>query len=220
MGLQLVLVFVLTFLSDFEIKILIWLSIVIFSSKKKKKHTKNQLLSVYLQYGEEQTITVLLLQGQQAEIDAHAAFLVVRRRRRRQKQYRSIWVLRWLSAERRQQYDQYDRLMAELLKNGRSAFVFQLPVDATKNVGWTAEQSWATDSNERHVMYKNCGIRFKACNNFATLSYWGQVPDTAIWFPSSSKQFRLSFQSCARQLLRSIRMKLLLALLPQMNSGI
>ena len=57
---------------------------------------------------------VLLLQGQQAIIDAHAAFLVVRRRRRRQKQCRSIWVSRRLSAERRLQYGQYDRLMAEL----------------------------------------------------------------------------------------------------------
>ena len=59
---------------------------------------------------------VLLLQGQQAIIDAHAAFLVVRRHRRRQKQCRSIWVCRWLSAERRLQYEygQYDRLMAEL----------------------------------------------------------------------------------------------------------
>ena len=56
----------------------------------------------------------LLLQGQQAIIDAHAAFLVLRRCRRRQKQLRSIWVRRWLSAERRLQYGQYDRLMAEL----------------------------------------------------------------------------------------------------------
>ena len=37
-----------------KIKFLIWLSIIIFSSKKTYR---NQLLSVYLQYGEEQTIT-------------------------------------------------------------------------------------------------------------------------------------------------------------------
>ena len=57
---------------------------------------------------------ILLLQGQQAIINAHAAFFVVRRCRRRQKQFRSIWVRRWLSAERRLQYGQYDRLMAVL----------------------------------------------------------------------------------------------------------
>ena len=57
---------------------------------------------------------ILMLQGQQAIIDAHAAFLVVWRRRRRQKQFRSIWVRRWFSAERKLQYDQYDRLMVEL----------------------------------------------------------------------------------------------------------
>ena len=45
-------------------------------------------------------------------------------------------------------------------------------------------------------MEKIFGTRFKACNNFATFSCWGQVPNTAIWFPSSSKQFRLSFQVC------------------------
>ena len=33
---------------------------------------------------------------------------------RRQKQFRSIWVRCWLSAERRLKYGQYDRLMAEL----------------------------------------------------------------------------------------------------------
>ena len=64
----------------------------------------------------------LKLQGQQAIIDAHAAFLVVRRRRRRQKQCRSIWVSRWLSAERRLQYGQYDRLMAELMMEDVHSF--------------------------------------------------------------------------------------------------
>ena len=68
---------------------------------------------------------VLLLQGQQAIIDAHAVFLVVRRRRRRQKQCRSIWARRWLSAERRLQYGQYDRLLAELrMENVHSFFNF------------------------------------------------------------------------------------------------
>ena len=56
----------------------------------------------------------LTTKGQQAIIDAHAAFLVVRRRGKRQTQCRSIWVRRWLSMERRLQYGQYGRLMAEL----------------------------------------------------------------------------------------------------------
>ena len=90
---------------------ILWMNVHYFPNAPRK----NQLFSVYLQYGETQTITASFLrQGQQAIIDAHAAFLVVQRRRRRQKQCKSIWVRRWLSAERRLQYGQYDRLMAEL----------------------------------------------------------------------------------------------------------
>ena len=40
---------------------------------------------------------------------------------------------------------------------------------------------------ERHVMEKIFGTKFKACNNFAIFSCWGQVPNTTLWFPSSSK---------------------------------
>ena len=85
------------------------------SSFLAKKTHKNQLLSVYLQYGGNRILQqVLLFQGQQAIIDPRAEYFVVRRRRRRQKQCRSILLRRWLSAERRLQYGQYDRLMTEL----------------------------------------------------------------------------------------------------------
>ena len=106
------------------------------------------------------------------------------RRRRRQKQFRSIYMGASLAlcGEKTAIWPAYGRA-----ENGRLAFVFQFPADATRNVRWTAEQSLATDSKVRHVMEKLFGTRCKACNNFAKFSCWGQVPNTAIWIPSNSK---------------------------------
>jgi len=56
----------------------------------------------------------VVLQGQQALLDAQAALVLLRRRRRNRRQLRSCWVRPWLSAERRLKFGHYDRLMAEL----------------------------------------------------------------------------------------------------------
>ena len=96
-------------------QILIWLSIVIFSSKK--KHIKISYFQSICNMERSRLLQqVLLLQGQHTIIDAHAAFLVVRRRRRWQKgasqalcgEKTAIWPV----------WPAYGRA-----KNGRRAFV-------------------------------------------------------------------------------------------------
>ena len=220
---------------------------------------------------------VLLHQGQQAIIDAHAAFLVVRRRRRRQKQCRSVWVCRWLSAVRRLQYGQYGRLMAELrMEDVHSFFNFlwmqpEMFDELLNRVGPRIQKNdtlWrkSVDPGLKLAItlghlaaggkYPTLQFGFRvAQNNF---DFYGAftigvacqqgtltLPDTwfrpPLWdllvlqllrprtchvftptfhleYPLVLSRFAL-FQSCARQLLRNIRMKLLLAL-HQKNVGI
>ena len=138
-------------------------------------------------------------------------FLVVRRRRRRQKQFRSIWVRRWLSAERRLQYGQHDRLMAELRMETLHSFFNFLRMqpemfDELRNR--VAQRIQKNDTSWRKSLEPGLKLaitlRHLAGDKYPTLHFG----------------FRLSFQSCAKQLLRNIRMKLLLALLPQMNDGV
>ena len=165
---------------------------------------------------------VLLLQGQQAILDAHAAILVVRRRSRRQKRCSYIWVRRWLSAERRLQYGQYERLMAELrMEDVHSLFtflrmqpeMFDKLLNSVGPIGLKVKRTTRYGENLWNQVYIKLAITLRH------LAAGDEYPTLQFCFRVARTQFRLSFQSCARQLLKNIWMKLLLALLPQMNGG-
>ena len=65
----------------------------------------------------------LLLQGQQTLVDVQLAILLLRRlRRRHRRQQRSCWVRPWLSAERKLQFNHYDRLLEELRMEDQQSF--------------------------------------------------------------------------------------------------
>ena len=122
----------------------------------------------------------------------------------------------------RLQYGQYERLMAELrMEDVHSLFtflrmqpeMFDKLLNSVGPIGLKVKRTTRYGENLWNQVYIKLAITLRH------LAAGDEYPTLQFCFRVARTQFRLSFQSCARQLLKNIWMKLLLALLPQMNGG-
>ncbi|KAH3878074.1 hypothetical protein DPMN_001956 [Dreissena polymorpha] len=111
---------------------------------------------------------VAVLAGKQALLDGQVALLLVRRRRRRtnRRQPRSCWVRPWRSAQKKLQFDHYDRLIAELRTEDQQSFFNFLKIPL--------------EMFARHTLQESARSRSETCDNVTTLGIWRQVPVLAV----------------------------------------